>query len=105
MDLLTLASRLHQRLQQPLPASVAHEHMRALPVSGPFPNFKHTTPSKPGSVLILLYQEDERIKFPLIKRPVYAGPHSGQVSLPGGKLEAGETFIEAALREADEEAG
>jgi 8-oxo-dGTP pyrophosphatase MutT (NUDIX family) len=31
--------------------------------------------------------------------------HSGQIALPGGKLDAGETASQAALREADEEIG
>ncbi|MBX2963310.1 MAG: CoA pyrophosphatase [Cyclobacteriaceae bacterium] len=62
-------------------------------------------PPKPGSVLILLYPESNEIYFPLIKRPDYLGTHSGQVSLPGGKAEAGETVFDTALREAQEEIG
>ncbi len=40
-----------------------------------------------------------------MKRPEYLGAHSGQVSLPGGKAEAGESAIETALREGEEEIG
>jgi 8-oxo-dGTP pyrophosphatase MutT (NUDIX family) len=43
--------------------------------------------------------------FPLTKRPDYLGAHGGQISLPGGKAETGETRIETALREAEEEIG
>jgi 8-oxo-dGTP pyrophosphatase MutT (NUDIX family) len=52
-----------------------------------------------------LYEEDKVIKFPLIKRQEYLGAHSGQVSLPGGKAEEGESAVETALREAEEEVG
>ncbi len=56
-------------------------------------------------MLILLYPNQQSIFFPLIKRPDYPGAHSGQVSLPGGKAEPGETPEETALREANEEIG
>jgi 8-oxo-dGTP pyrophosphatase MutT (NUDIX family) len=72
--------------------------MRATPIGDLLPDFKHALPPKPGSVLILLYEENGLIRFPLIKRPTYSGAHSGQVSLPGGKAESGETFVETALR-------
>lgn len=55
--------------------------------------------------MILLYEREGQVCFPLIKRPDYTGAHSGQVSLPGGKAEAGETIIETALREGEEEIG
>jgi 8-oxo-dGTP pyrophosphatase MutT (NUDIX family) len=54
---------------------------------------------------MLLYEEGGQIKFPLIRRAEYAGIHSGQISLPGGKTEAGETPVETALRETEEEVG
>ncbi|MEJ6792173.1 MAG: CoA pyrophosphatase [Lacinutrix sp.] len=41
----------------------------------------------------------------LILRKTYKGVHSAQVGFPGGKLEAGETNEQAALRETEEEIG
>lgn len=101
-----LVQKLDARLAQQLPARLAHEAMRAVDVNGRPPQFKHLLPPKPGSVLLLLYPGvDGAIRFPLIKRPDYIGAHSGQVSFPGGKAEAGETKIQTALREAEEEVG
>ncbi|MBA4146374.1 MAG: coenzyme A pyrophosphatase [Cytophaga sp.] len=105
MELPVLMDKLKQRLQLALPGIRAHEIMRAVPVAAQLLKFDHTLPPKPGSVLILLYPDQGSIKFPLTKRQTYAGAHSGQISLPGGKREAGETFIETALREAEEEIG
>jgi 8-oxo-dGTP pyrophosphatase MutT (NUDIX family) len=79
--------------------------MRAVPVGNLIPNFSHKQAPRPGGVVILLYEADEKIFFPIIKRAVYTGAHSGQVSLPGGKAEAGETSLQAALRECEEEIG
>jgi 8-oxo-dGTP pyrophosphatase MutT (NUDIX family) len=76
-----------------------------VPVGQFKPKFKSDVPTRPGSVLILLYEDEGDIKFPLIKRPEYQGAHGGQISLPGGKAEAGENSIETALREAQEEIG
>jgi 8-oxo-dGTP pyrophosphatase MutT (NUDIX family) len=56
-------------------------------------------------VIILLYGDDGVVRFPLIKRPEYVGAHGGQVSLPGGKAEAGEDAVQTALRECEEEIG
>lgn len=105
MTLVQLTNYLTKRLQEPLPGVSAHEPLRARPNGSIIPDFRHKLPPKPGSVLILLYEENGNIKFPLIKRPQYLGAHSGQVSLPGGKAEAGETIIETALREGEEEIG
>jgi 8-oxo-dGTP pyrophosphatase MutT (NUDIX family) len=103
MELDFLVDQLKQRLQLSLPGSLAHEALKAMPV-GTRLSFKHQDSPRPGSVLILLY-EHNGIRFPLIKRPVYSGAHSGQVSFPGGKAEAGEDVYQTALREGHEEIG
>ena len=41
----------------------------------------------------------------LTRRAKHLSAHSGQFALPGGRLEAGESTIDAALREAQEEIG
>src|SRR6478609_1593780 len=100
-----LKIKLAGRLKESLPGSRAHEPMRAKPIGSIIPNFQHKLPPKPGSVLILLYEENGIIKFPLTKRQEYAGAHSGQISFPGGKAEHGEDAMQTALREAHEEIG
>src|SRR5687768_1363780 len=101
-----LVKNLIERLKLELPSALAHDLLRAVPVGPLLPKFKTEAPPRPGSVLILLYEDDDgEIKFPLIKRPDYPGTHGGQVSLPGGKMELGEDSIQTALREANEEIG
>lgn len=105
ISLSDLSARLRERMLQPLPGGDAHEPFRAVPVGDVKPLFDHANPPRPGGVIILLYEADGLIKFPLIKRPEYVGAHSGQISLPGGKAEAGENAIDTALRECEEEIG
>ncbi|HMJ68076.1 MAG TPA: CoA pyrophosphatase [Cyclobacteriaceae bacterium] len=101
-----LIGKLEVRLGEDLPAALAHEGMRATRSDLSPIQFNHSAPPRPGAVLLLIYPgPDGAINFPLIKRPDYAGTHSGQVSFPGGKAEPGETIIQTALREAQEEIG
>jgi 8-oxo-dGTP pyrophosphatase MutT (NUDIX family) len=105
MGLLKFSTKLSERLTAPLPGPAAHEMLRATPVGEVIPNFKHKSEPKPGSVLILLYEDDSKVKFPLIKRPQYLGAHSNQVSFPGGKADRDESPVDTALRETEEEIG
>lgn len=100
-----LSNLLQERLLKPLPGGDAHELFRAQPVGDVKPLFDHKLPPKPGGVIILLYQKDGKIRFPLTKRAEYTGAHSGQVSLPGGKSDLGEDVVATALRECEEEIG
>jgi 8-oxo-dGTP pyrophosphatase MutT (NUDIX family) len=59
---------------------------------------------KPAAVLIAI-TDRPRPGMLLLHRPSTMRAHPGQVALPGGRLDPGETAIEAALREADEELG
>lgn len=105
IKLQELTLKLTDRLLLPLPGGDAHEPFRAHPVGDVRPLFDHKLPPKPGGVIILLYETAGKIKFPLIKRQEYAGAHSGQISFPGGKSDPGETGVETALRECEEEIG
>ena len=59
-----------------------------------------------AAVLMLLYPYRDLIYLPLIVRPTYAGVHSGQIALPGGKVEPQDaSLVATALRETEEEIG
>jgi 8-oxo-dGTP pyrophosphatase MutT (NUDIX family) len=60
---------------------------------------------RPGAGLLLIYPSNGEPVVLLTKRHDELPQHAGQVSLPGGALEAGETIEQAALREAREETG
>jgi 8-oxo-dGTP pyrophosphatase MutT (NUDIX family) len=55
--------------------------------------------------MVLLYPFQDRWHIPLTLRPKHLQDHGGQISLPGGRLEAGETYATAASRELYEELG
>jgi 8-oxo-dGTP pyrophosphatase MutT (NUDIX family) len=54
-------------------------------------------------VLVPLFEEDGETRVVLTVRSNQLRSHQGEVALPGGRLDAGEGVVEAALREAAEE--
>jgi 8-oxo-dGTP pyrophosphatase MutT (NUDIX family) len=62
-------------------------------------------PFTPAAVLVPLIEREEGLSVLLTRRADTLRKHSGQIALPGGRLDAGETAWEAALREAEEEVG
>ena len=74
------------------------------------PQFRGSFPQQdepvPAAVLALLYPSGDQAHLIFIKRNEYDGPHSAQVSFPGGAREPGDkTLEETALRETREEVG
>jgi 8-oxo-dGTP pyrophosphatase MutT (NUDIX family) len=93
-------------LQKPLPGIAAQirlapraayrlESLRAAPPAA----------ARAAGVLILLYPFNGAWHFPLMRRVEDGLVHGGQISLPGGSQETGESLRATALREACEEIG
>ncbi len=104
MIIQEFVTALEHTLRGELPGAEAHQLMA--PKHRPGFRLKFDTPPRPGAVMILLYEEDGNIQFPLIQRSEYRGVHSGQIALPGGKAEASDAdLVATAVREAHEELG
>jgi 8-oxo-dGTP pyrophosphatase MutT (NUDIX family) len=71
---------------------------------------RHRGPSKRNSrqaavAVALFYDPDHGFLLPLTRRPNTLRHHGGQICFPGGRIELGETPVQAALREFEEELG
>jgi 8-oxo-dGTP pyrophosphatase MutT (NUDIX family) len=63
-------------------------------------------PSRQAAVLITLVERAPGLHVLFTERAAHLKHHAGQISFPGGRVEApGETVVDAALREAHEEIG
>ncbi|MEO6125126.1 MAG: CoA pyrophosphatase [Ilumatobacteraceae bacterium] len=61
--------------------------------------------SRPSAVLIALVDGDRGAEVLLTKRSPDLRHHAGEISFPGGRIDPGESTVDAALREANEEVG
>ncbi len=99
-----LPSQLADRLRLPLPGRAAQWPLAAEMSFG-----RHFGPAAHGNraaaVMALLVERDGQWTIPLVERPSFLSHHAGQIALPGGLLEPGETPDQAALRELEEELG
>jgi 8-oxo-dGTP pyrophosphatase MutT (NUDIX family) len=58
-----------------------------------------------SAVLVVLFEEEGEARVVLTRRAAHLRTHTGEVSFPGGRLDAGEAPEDGALREAAEEVG
>jgi 8-oxo-dGTP pyrophosphatase MutT (NUDIX family) len=99
-----LIAALSERLKSP-PRPVA-KRFRFVPQLG---YGRHRGPAppqaRPAAVVVLVYPRDARWFMPCTLRSQTLSAHAGQVSLPGGAVESGESAETCGLRELHEEIG
>jgi 8-oxo-dGTP pyrophosphatase MutT (NUDIX family) len=101
---------IQQALAGPLPGLKGQIKMAPAPVDGRVDRWQVPNNCREAGVLLLLYPcasngQEPGLHLVLTRRHEYIGVHSGQISLPGGRREIGESLQKTALRETEEEIG
>ena len=99
-----LIFHLKKRINTNLPGKDSHKKMKISYRNEKKISF-NINRAKPAAVLLLLFPNNKKICFYLTKRTEKLKYHKGQISLPGGSNEKGESLLETALRETEEEIG
>lgn len=104
-DIAELEDVLRRRLAGTLPGADAHLRFAPVPQRGGWKPGYLPADARAAAGLLLIYPAPPGLSIPLTVRASGLRRHAGQISLPGGAIDPGETLREAALREAREEIG
>jgi 8-oxo-dGTP pyrophosphatase MutT (NUDIX family) len=102
MEFNIIIDKIEDQLRKPLPGR-EHQYLMAPEIrleSGP------ASQTRNAGVLMCLFEGKNDLQIIFIKRTEYDGPHSGQISFPGGifkDMDSG--LLQTALRETQEETG
>jgi 8-oxo-dGTP pyrophosphatase MutT (NUDIX family) len=105
MPLREIEDALRKRLAGTLPGVEAQLRFAPDPVRSGWVAGHFPADARAAAALLLLYPLEGRAAIPLTVRASGLTRHPGQISLPGGATDEGETLADAALREASEEIG
>lgn len=103
MEVQDIIGSLKNKLAGPMPGLKAQMGMIPHPRPGNKAYFEVEDSSLKAGVLLLFYPSKGRLYLVLTRRTEQVDFHKGQISLPGGRQEPGESLEQAALREAQEE--
>ena len=97
---------IKRRLLTELPGWKSQRKMAVMPINAVTRlAFYPPSNAKLAAVAIILFQEDKKLKFFLTRRTSNVDHHKGEISLPGGAQDKGESFKDTSLRESEEEIG
>lgn len=109
VDALTLHAFTHRSkaalLASPLEAAADMRRYGCHVIAGVAVEPEFVATAKPAAVLVPVVMRANGLSLVLTERAAHLSAHAGQVAFPGGRIEAGETPQNAALREAEEEIG
>jgi 8-oxo-dGTP pyrophosphatase MutT (NUDIX family) len=103
--LMQLETTLRERLAGTLPGLEAQLRFMPTPPRTGWTPGEFPSDARIAAGLLLLYPGERGASIPLTVRASHLKRHAGQISLPGGATDEGETLVQAALREAHEEIG
>jgi 8-oxo-dGTP pyrophosphatase MutT (NUDIX family) len=105
MPLREIEDALRERLAGTLPGIDAQMRFAPFPVRPGWQAGHFPADARIAAALLLVYPHESGAAVPLTVRASGLARHAGQISLPGGATDPGETLVQAALREASEEIG
>jgi len=105
LDLTALEAVLRERLAGTLPGLDAQLRFMPTPPRSGWKPGEFPSDARIAAGLLLVYPGARGPSIPLTVRASGLKRHAGQISLPGGATDPGETLAQAALREAHEEIG